>query len=178
MNFDEHEATQVELFDAASKGDGNAFEIICATVLPKLLSFLRMRCRKSGIPLDVAEDLAQETILRAAAALDRPIPARLSNSFLFSIAKNATLDYIKKKRPLSNQDLYLDSTAGKSLSSEDVVAIREAFAKLNESDREILRMVVIDGDSTFNITRSLNITPNTVYKRYARALAKLRHLLE
>ena len=73
----------------ARAGDRASFDELVARHRPRLLAFLARRVASSAD----AEDVAQETFLRAYAHLDRYDPARPFGTWLFTIGKNVAANH-------------------------------------------------------------------------------------
>jgi RNA polymerase sigma-70 factor, ECF subfamily len=93
----------------------------------------------------LAEDLRHETFLKAYVNDDSFRGNSNPKTWLFSIAHNITVDYIRKRRPLTIlQDVLLFNKDPKPL-PEEIIEIKEssqelytALAKLKDSYREVI----------------------------------------
>ena len=132
----------------------------------------------------LAEDIAQETLLRAWRSQDALKDPAALRGWLLTIARreHARL-YERKRLELVNLD---DCLADASLEQQSSVAaegpegelnvLREAILKLPMEYREPLLMQVIGGFSTAEIARELGLTLTAVLTRLFRARNKLRAL--
>lgn len=137
---------------------------------------LRRRSISLGVPVDDADDVAQQALLRAWRSiehLDRPEPGRMC-SWLDAIARNAAIDLARSRarRP----DAPLDEDATGSVSVAETVEIRTsldgalaALHALPETLREPLLLTVVDGLSASQVAERLGIEPATARQRISRA---------
>ncbi len=138
---------------------------------------------------DLAEDLTQETYLRAFRALERldladDAEAR-RRAWLYRIAHNAATDHLRQKAllqwlPLEGLRLTGRQEAGvdpaSDLSSSDPV--RHALAQLSPEHREILILFNHDGLDAEEVAEVLHIAPAAARKRRQRARDAFRELFE
>ena len=137
---------------------------------------LRRRSISLGVPVDDADDVAQQALLRAWRGiehLEAPEPGRLC-SWLDAIARNAAIDLarLRARRP----DAPLDEEAASDLDVADTVEIRAfldgalaALHALPASLREPLLLSVVDGLTTAEVAERLGIAPATARQRISRA---------
>ena len=62
---DEHRKSDGQLLKAATEGDELAFWEFCVQSLPTILRVLRAQCHRLGLPTDLVQDGAHETMVRA-----------------------------------------------------------------------------------------------------------------
>src|SRR6185369_25371 len=138
-----------------------------------------------------AEDLVQETYLRAARAFGRLMPDSNLKSWLFAIMRNAWLNQLRHTRSgprfveldaeEAERAQWLDDVANdphrvylKKLESEEVRAAIESLPCLYS---EIIVLRDIEGFSYQQIATILGCPAGTVMSRLGRAREKLRRLL-
>ena len=96
------------------------------------------------------------------------------STWLFSIAKNKSIDYIRKNKKKVETSYFQETVSSTSLSPEDFVDLMETkrnileFIKsLNEIDKQILLLRYTKDKITFQqIALILNIPESTIKKRY------------
>jgi len=131
---------------------------------------------------EVAEDLMQETLLRAFRGLDAYRPEGKFRAWIFHIALNQARDWIRRqqRRPLVSDGPPPAADAppeGAAIARERDRRIQQALARLSEPDREVLLMRYY-GDMTFkDIARARGEPLGTVLARAHRALKKLGGLI-
>ena len=136
-----------------------------------------------------ADDLAQETFVRAFQAIGRFRLGEPMRPWLSRIAVNLAFSLFRrrKRRPETSIEPLLD--AGRQFSGADDPAeeavrgerdrhLAEAFDKLSEEHRAILVLRVVEEMSYEEIAQTLKLPPGTVMSRLSRARADLRTRLE
>ena len=138
-----------------------------------------------------AEDLVQETYLRAVRAFGRLMPDSNLKSWLFAIMRNAWLNQLRHTRggpqfveldaEEDDRAKWLDHVANdphvvyiRKLEREEV---RAAIESLPRAHREIVVLRDIEGFSYQQIASILGCPAGTVMSRLGRAREKLRRLL-
>ena len=131
---------------------------------------------------DRADDLVQDTILRAWANIDRFARGTNLNAWLFTILRNLFhSEYRKRKREVEDGDgafaarLKTHPNQQAHLDYED---FRIALAKLPLDQREALLLVGAQGMSYEEAAEVCNVAIGTVKSRVNRARAKLVVLLD
>src|SRR5690349_6484965 len=137
-----------------------------------------------------AEDLVQETYLRAVRAANQPAADSNLKAWLFVIMRNAWLNVIRHKhngRRIFDfeTDEPVPGIANDTTSNPHVVylrklereQVREAIEKLPDAYREIVVLRDIEGFSYQEIATVLNCPAGTVMSRLGRAREKLRDAL-
>jgi RNA polymerase sigma-70 factor (ECF subfamily) len=136
-------------------------------------------------PSPALEDLAQETFLRAHAALpafDPAQPAKLS-TWLLTIAARVALDELKRRRlPLEPLERATELASGESPERSASrrrlgQAIEAAAAQLTGEQRAVFVLFMFHGFSLEQIASALGCAPATAKTRLFRARQRLRELL-
>jgi RNA polymerase sigma-70 factor (ECF subfamily) len=110
---DSSSTSDIELVRQALEGSDTAYADLLGRFQRPVFSLIR----RMVLDLALAEDLAQEAFLKAFRALDSFDQSRKFSSWLFKIAHNTTIDYLRKKQ--------LDTVALESSDSDepDLVAV-------------------------------------------------------
>src|SRR5687767_12130491 len=134
-----------------------------------------------------AEDLVQETYLRAASAVNRPDGNSNLKGWLFVIMRNAWLNQLRHKNSgprfveLEPNDSSIDETQETPhvvyIRKLERAQVREAIESLPDAYREIVVLRDIEGFSYQEIAMVLNCPAGTVMSRLGRARGKLRKVL-
>ncbi len=146
----------------------------------------RVALTLAGQPAD-AEDLVQDTLLRAYRAVDRFDGAH-PRAWLLTILRNTHRNRARLRLPLLlSQDQHAASvldTAGAEPSAEDLVVdgmfeavVARALAALPTIHRVVVQLVDVDGLSYADAAQALGVPRGTVMSRLHRARARIRHSL-
>lgn len=129
---------------------------------------------------NMAEELAQETFLRAWKAFDSLQDASSAKSWLFTIVRRENARQYERKRLDIVDDVdfgHVEGGKGYDTSTEAFV-LRRALDRLPEDYREPLILQVIGGFSSEEIAEQMGLKPGAVMTRLFRARQKLREMLE
>lgn len=150
---------------------------------PQLRAYLRGRFPALRADLD---DLIQETYLRTLRA-KKAGRARLSRAYLFVIARNAALDFFRRRRvaaidPVAEIDrlsvVEERPDAAEALSHDQELALlAEAVNALPVRCREVFILRRFEGASHRDIAQRLGISEHTVNAHLVTGMLKLRHCL-
>ncbi len=127
-----------------------------------------------------AEELVQETYLRAWKGLDSLRDAGSAKSWLFTIFRREYARQFERKRhPEVEFDELTESPAAPPTydTSSEAFALRRALAGLSEEYREPLVLQVLGGFSCDEIAGILDISSSAVMTRVFRARKQMRELL-
>ena len=179
----------------ARDGDDDAFGEIVRTYQRRVYGVaLRMTRRH-----EVADDIVQDTFIRAHRSLDRFTLGRPLAPWLVKIAVNLSINYLngpaKREQAMYTEDrpdgpwephVHEDTSrepleanpARSLLSAEFASALGKALEKLSPEHRVIFILKVDEGMRYEEIATTLGISRGTVMSRLFRARAKLKNLLE
>jgi len=135
-----------------------------------------------------AQDLVQDTLLRAYRSIDR-FDGRYPRAWLLTIMRNANINRVRKKKPdlLNDPDMTFERSsefADHDDPEHTVVspvldaAIQDAFEKLSDDFRQVVELVDLDGLSYQEAANVLGIPVGTVMSRLHRARNRIRSHLE
>ncbi|MGA9643695.1 MAG: sigma-70 family RNA polymerase sigma factor [Terriglobales bacterium] len=125
---------------------------------------------------DRAEDLMQETFLAVIRATARYEPRALVRTYLYGIAMN--LLAAERRRIGRDSAEEVAEEPATSSSPEAVLWVRQALARLDDGDREILMLREYEQLSYAEIAELVKAPLNTVRSRLFRARMALRECLE
>ncbi len=132
----------------------------------------------------IAEDLVQETFLRAWRAIDSLNDAKAAKSWLFTILRRENARRFEKKSAqaeltsLDDEMVELFATVDDDFANIDSMAVRAALRQIPTSYSEPLVLQVIGGYSCDEIATIIDTKPGAVMTRVFRARQKLRKILE
>ena len=145
--------------------------------IPGLRAFAISLC---GNP-DRADDLVQDTLVKAWSHIDRFQPGTNLNAWLFTILRNSFFsDHRKRVREVEDADGAYAATltsAPDQLSHLDFDDLRQALLKLPPEQREALLLVGAQGFSYEDAAAICGCAVGTVKSRVNRARARLAELL-
>jgi len=136
-----------------------------------------------------ADDLAQETFVRAYQAIDRFRVGEPMQPWLIRIATNLCFSLFRRRRRRPESSLEAQAEAGVQWATHDDPAehaerserdrrVQAAFAKLSEEHQAVLALRAVQDLSYEEIAAALKIPPGTVMSRLSRARAELRKKLQ
>ncbi len=156
-------------------------------VVPEIEVLLRVARSLTGRAAD-AEDLVQDTLLRAYRSIDS-FDGRHPRAWLLTILRNTHINRNRRRRPglLDDPDVDLDrfmaapadteTTEGLVLGSQFDGAVEEAFNRLPDHYREVVALVDVQGLSYAEAAEALAVPIGTVMSRLHRARSRMRKRL-
>ena len=162
--------------ERSRQGDHAAFESLVQRYQRMIYS---LAYRMSGCAAD-AEDLTQETFIRAHQQLDHFRAEAKFSSWLYRIAVNHCLNW--RKRAERREQLHDDWQAQRDESSTTNPAlsqkVQEALMKLHPKQRAAVVLTIYDGLSHAEAAKVLGCSETTVSWRLFAARGKLKRLLK
>lgn len=148
------------------------FEMLARAQVPGLYRYAYWLCRDRAL----AEDLVQETLLRAWRSLDSLREEAAARRWLITILRNEFMRELSKRRDTVAIDEMpiIDPAANVGGSDTDLFDVRRAMGKLASEYREPLALQVLMGCTTQEIAEMLELTQGTVLTRLHRARNQLR----
>jgi RNA polymerase sigma-70 factor, ECF subfamily len=162
------------LIAAAVGGTESAFRELFRRHTPHLLQFVS---RILGSSQADAEDVVQDTWLRAYPAL---VTFRNESSFstwLCSVGTRAALDYLRKGRRHIADSLFDDDAPAVAVSNDERMDIEHAIARLAPGYRMVLLLHDVEGFTHEEIALQLGIAPGTSKAQLFKARRAMRTLL-
>jgi RNA polymerase sigma-70 factor (ECF subfamily) len=181
--------TDTEVIQESLGGDTGAFAVLVERHLNAVYKFAYYYVRDAA----EAEDIAQETFMRAWKHLKKFDREKNFKTWLFAIAKNAALDFIKKKKPLlfsriAESDDELSSLLAPYFEEGESPAraidrkilktgLLKALSKLPPHYQVVLSLRYNDNLKFIEIAKKLGEPIDTVKSRHRRGLLLLREVL-
>ncbi len=175
-------AEDMALVERCRSGDLGAFEELYRAHAGKLFS---VACRMLGNPAD-AEDLLQEIFLSAHRKLDGFRGESALGTWLYRLATNHCLDYLRSRAARTNQvtDALEDDAgpfeAGAQTLADQTVAkmdLERALARLPEGCRAAFVLHDVQGLEHKEVAQALGIAEGTSKSQVHKARLRLRTLL-
>ena len=167
------------------RGDANAFEYLVAAYEKNVYN---LALRMTGNPEDAA-DMTQETFIKAYNSLSAFRGDSKFSVWLYRIATNVCLDFLRKQKKTQSFSLSMEDDDGEEgelelpdlrrLPEDELEkkltrdAVQRGLAQLPEDARQILLLREIQGLSYEEIGEALGLEPGTVKSRIFRARKKL-----
>lgn len=145
------------------------------------LPHLRLFARSLTRNFVEADDLVQETMLKALANLDRFEPGTKLRPWLFTIMRNTFYSDLRKKRrevqDVEGEQAARLTTGPRQDSAVDFEDFKEAFAKLHSDHREVLTLIGASGCSYEEAAAICGCAVGTIKSRVNRARRRLEELM-
>jgi len=142
-----------------------------------------------------AEDLTQETFMKMWKALSRFDTEKNFKTWIFAIARNTAIDYLRKKKPILFSRLNSENEEGETRFEDNIAddamladeafdrkqstgALEKAMQTLSLDERVIIILHETDEMTFEEIADVMSKPMNTIKSRYRRALQKLRGVIE
>lgn len=170
--------SSLSLSMTSARGDTSAtFGTSLIAISPRLQRYARSLAQNT----DVAEDLVQETLLRAWKSRAQFVPDTSLSAWTFTILRNLFFSARRRDRFHGSYD-EVSSQAIIAIGSnqDDVVdlsKVKTAMALLPEGQRQALHLVTIVGMTTDEAAERIGAPVGTVKSRVSRARANLKLLL-
>src|SRR3982074_3721860 len=144
--------------------------------MPRLRAFAISLCRNG----DHADDLVQDTLVRACANITSFTPGTNMLAWLCTIMKNHFFSECRRRRrPFEDIEDHADSVASKpdQVAHAEYHELWEALDKLEPKQREVLIMIGASGLSYDEAAKICGCPTGTIKSRVNRARTELAHLL-
>jgi RNA polymerase sigma-70 factor (ECF subfamily) len=155
-----------------------AWESFYERVYPMMLAYSQRRLGYN----EVARDAVSEALARTVATVARMTELGTTpEAWSFGILRNVVVDAQRK----TYRDRRINETVGVASPDPSEVhevnvehdSVRQAFAKLNELERDLLELRVVAGLTSEQVASALSMSPGAVRMAQTRALEKLRKLM-
>lgn len=168
-----------ELIQDVLSGNKQAFE----TLIQRHDKFLMKVVVRMTRDLDMAEDVVQETFIKAYKRLNLFEGRASFRSWLYQIALNTTRNRFRKNQRetlgVENMEVAIDGEIENHMASKDVrTLLQEEIEKLPERQRMALSLRVFDDLSFKEIAEIMQCPYDTAKANYRHALLKLKARLE
>jgi len=132
-----------------------------------------------------ADDVGQETFIRFYNSLKDFRGDSTLKTYLTKIAMNLSLNELKKRKRYCNNTVSIDSGVkinhevemSTSERTDEMEMIQNAIEKLEPRQKSVFILRVVEGYSTIETAKTLNIPLGTVLSRLSRALEEMRKLV-
>lgn len=159
-----------------STGMGNKqerYDALVTVYSTDLFRYAMWLCRNRAM----AEDLVQETFLRAWKSLHSLRDDRAAKTWLFTILRRENARQYERYSPGFVDDYDFEGVAADEPDDEQVNQLRDCMKMLADEYREPLTLQVVGGYSSKEIAEILDLTPGTVNTRVFRARKQLMAMM-
>ncbi|HEC11848.1 MAG TPA: sigma-70 family RNA polymerase sigma factor [Acidiferrobacteraceae bacterium] len=129
----------------------------------------------------LADDLAQETLVKALSKASQLRDPQAMNAWLFRILSNCWRDYLRKHKEaedIENVSVLSETTPESSHEEQQLIQkVRDAIINLSEGQRRVVTLVDLEGFTYSEVSHILEIPVGTVMSRLCRAHNTLRDRL-
>lgn len=160
------------------RGDRSAFALLFAFYAPRV----KAMALRTGAPAAVAEDIAQDVLLRVWQSRASFDPSRASASaWIYQIARNRRVDVARsQRRPLPEPIAAVpgpDEAAEALALEQEVARLRSALAALPAGQRDMIERAYLGEMTQAEISALTDLPLGTVKSRLRLAIDRLRHEL-
>jgi len=169
------EADERDLVPRARKGDVEAFNVLVSRWEKRIYNYL-LRLAPDA---DEAFDLSQETFLKAFQNLKRLDAPELFGPWLYRIAHNEAISFLRRRRPESDPPEQATGQPGAfgMARVEISLAVEQALQALTPEQRESVVLKVCEGFKFEEIASILDTPTSTIKSRVYSALEAMRAVL-
>jgi RNA polymerase sigma-70 factor, ECF subfamily len=166
------------LASVAQRRDRQAFAQLFHWFAPRVKRYMQ----RQGADPDLAEDLAQETLVQVWRKAGQYDPARAAPSaWVFSVARNLRIDRLRRQRfyevelteEADAEDEHGDGHQ-RTLERLDASRLTALIGALPAEQVEVIRLAYFEGLSHAEVGKTLEVPLGTVKSRLRLALTKLR----
>ena len=131
---------------------------------------------------DVAEEVVQETMIKALNSVDKINDFKALDGWLFRILSNCFIDYCRKQREEIDIDdtLLIEKDTPESLHCQDemLAEVRYAIASLPFKHRQVLTLIDIENFTYTEVAEIIDAPLGTIMSRLNRARLSLKQKLD
>lgn len=168
----------VQLVKRTQSGDIEAFGLLYNLYAPSMMKVIEACVHNH----DIAQDILHDGFIIAFSALDKLMKPEKFESWLTTIMRNLSLQYLREASnhitvPMtdtSGESLYEDTPVDNALSWDELSNIID---KLPDGYSKVFRLAVLDGLSHKEIGEILGIAPHSSSSQLSHAKAMLRRLI-
>lgn len=172
--MNERESEWTGLMRAAIAGDAGAYRRLLALLAPALRASVRRALARSAQSMDEAEDIVQDVLLAIHLKRHTWDPASPVAPWVFAIARNKTIDALRKRgrRSFVPVDDFSETLAAEPAEeSPPTRDIERQLADLPDRQRAVLHAVAVDQHSIREAASRLSMSEGAVRVALHRGLA-------
>lgn len=176
----EQQGVSSATLSALRSGSHDAYREVYLHHIDSVLDFLKALTKSD----DEAEEIAQEVFISLWEKRDKIDPTRNIQGYIYTYARNAVLNWLKRKKV---EDKYIEFAANAAhdyvtsdelvIASETELLIRIAVERMPAQRKAIFKMSRFEGLSNDEIAARLNISKNTVENHITTGIKDIRRIL-
>lgn len=176
--MDDDHGSDEDLMSAVRNGRFDEMEHLFERHHPALVAY----CAKITGDRDLARDLAQETFFRIFRSRESFEEGSRFTPWVYSVARNACLDHLRRRRPVAVDLSILDLKDEAVLASEhlehreNLDRLENALLRLEPAKRELILLARDETKGYREIARSLGISLSSLKVRVHRAMKELKSI--
>ncbi len=169
-------ASDGRLVDGVARGEPRAFDAIVLRYSGELLRY----ARRLGLGEQAAEDVLQQSLLKAWISLDTGTRVRALRPWLYRIVHNNAVNAVTRQREVPSEvdvELHKDLSDGDAAHLDRVLDVRAALADvvaLPQMQRDAILLSAVDGRSHDEVAEVLGVSDGAVRGLLHRARVTLR----
>ena len=175
MNLDEGNVPDAQLVNNAQSGDTRSFEVLFDRYYDMIHAFAYRVC----LVETEADDIAQETFIRAARGISQYRGTASFKNWLYRIAHNAVVDWGRQasRHRVKEEGLAHEMESQAQVRSSDFGEVHAALRQLAPDLREAVALVFFEEMNHREAAEALGCAETTVSWRIFRAKGVLKKLL-
>ena len=164
----------------ADPGYQGAFEKLYTSAYAPVFRFIVMRLKSR----DEAEDVTQDVFIKFLNALPQYRAQGSMLPYLFTVARNAVIDHLRRKKPTYDDDALLQIASSEPTAEErsglgeEVAEVMGLLSQLSEAEEAVVKLRYLDGLATYEVAKLLGKNEDAVRQLLSRGLKRLRILCE
>jgi len=182
MQNTEEEKNDKDIISQYLKGDEKSLEFLVKKYLKPIYGFVY----KNVGDINIAEDITQEVFVKVWKNLRKFNLEKEFKPWIFKIAKNASIDYLRKKKSIpfsrfenkNGQNILIETLESNDKNLTESINNKKEFLdiieKLPKKDQEVIDLRYIQGMSFKEIAKSLKKSINTIKSQYRRIIIKIK----
>lgn len=179
-----------KLVDDYLSGNTDSGEILYAKVYVKLPGYVYNYTSKSILTEEDKNEIIEETLKESIEKIYKYDGSCQFTTFVLGFARNkckekirkksniTTIEYDEEKITEDDYNIYNQDPAIIIVKKEETERINTTMLKLQEEDRQIIQLRIINGMTAKKISEITGENIDAIYSRYRRAIKKFRKIYE
>ncbi len=158
----------------AKEGDWDAIHFLYIRYFPDVLAYVRSVVRDHHAAEDITQNVFAKLITAIRKYEERDVAFA---AWIFRVARNASLDYLRAQRQIPVEDVRITDDADHELDRDRRQAVVDALSELPSAQQEVLVLRHIAGYSPTEIADRLGKTEGSIHGLHHRGRAALKRAL-